>query len=166
MQVTQVNPVKTLFQFGNIIFPGKERLSDLVVLNYRMNNAGAVTTYGTAKITTSAGTAYSVPAAKTLKIFAVRLAVIVAPGAGAYLSIGYGDTDVGWSSAAAPTTPKTRANVGWPSSIGFVATAVAAQAFGTTETYFEVPTAKFPALQLVAPAAVYDVICETYGVEV
>lgn len=92
------------------------------------------------------GTAgYVVPGGKTLRILALRLSSNATTGSQYAVKLLYGDTDVGFASAAAPTTPvymggSSAANYGIAS---LITTGGASQAEDIAN--FTVPTGKYPA---------------------
>lgn len=114
-------------------------VTTIIILNAYITTNGRFTTFR--KNNTSAG--YQVTAAKTLSINAVKVNSDAAAGTSLGCTLGYGDTDVGLNSAAAPTTPIYQFGaVGSPVLSGL-------QGSNTTNTMesatlFTIPATKFP----------------------
>ena len=110
-------------------------LTNLIVLNGICDNTNQ---YATLRLPNGTS-GYQVPASRTLRILAVSATFSVVTGAAA-VSIGYGDTDVGFSAASAPTTPVSLSNGGRAMYVG----AGALKPPYEMATNFTVPTGKYP----------------------
>lgn len=125
---------------GGVVFTDLDNLVELV--SYADGTAGA--RYSTMRLP-SASAGYQVPASKSFYLRATRIGVVSGAGANKMAFPGYGDTDVGLTSAAAPT------NVTWPGASSDASFIVPPSISATTQNpyienpfFFTVPTAKYP----------------------
>ncbi len=133
-------------------------LTNLKVLYCDLNGTGAIT-YNACKL--ASGTAsYQVTAGKTLTIEACQVIAQV-PVASSYFNAGYGDTDVGVRSAAAPTNYTSRGAGTDLIPLGQGTTAT----LGYTQflTRWVIPAAKYPTVKHTATSGYFGFIC--YGYE-
>lgn len=133
MQIAGMVPNPNSFSVGGQNFP-RSLTGTMKILTGNTNTTNGFATLR--EVNATAG--YQVPVGKNFRIVAVRL--VTSDGTSYLLgSIGYGDTDVGMSAAAAPTNPVYQSGAQ-------LASVLRAPADGMVEavTDFVVPTGKYP----------------------
>lgn len=130
---------RDLLIVGNRVFTN---LTSLIVLGAQ-NDGNDFATFRMMH-PTHATAGYQITAGKSFQIIGVKWSVTVV-GSGEYISLLYGDTDVGQDAAAAPTTP---IYPGGDTRIGIVANSYAQDTSPLiTDFWWKVPAQKYPAVR-------------------